>query len=619
MAFGTVISQFFNQNNLRNLGTTKGQPYINSTIATLNNPVSTTYLDTSRKQTYMYFFEKENGVLTALINMIASDMAGEVYFEPIGNQVSGRNKIQKARKFYDLNQMRMLDHSENVDLLVTGESYTYLNKLPNEVIVKEIKKALKRKSMPVNDLTISMFYKANIPDEDSLSLRNLRYIPSSTMQNIYNEIEIKNYVQRVASNYREFSKEEIIHSKLYDVNGRPYGFTPVSSMIVQLQLDSFMWGNMHSLAKNGGQGDRIYSVEDIDINSVAFKRIEKELQKYHALQNRHGSLLLNGKINVQDLQQLDSMQFKELGFYIASLLAMQWRIPKSRLTYIVGGTNTKEDTGGNSEKSYYDNISFLQDLRTEIKNQQLWIPHFGVKMKYKKSYLQDDLRETQTQQMRLDNLSKIESELRLAGKQLTPEYKIRYINRISEDIGPEDIETLKTEDLSINGTSSNRDKQLDNNTLNDNSDQANVRAKKKLEQETVNTMRGQPTGLGKEQIQVNITETKKDEPKLNLKELLRQEIEGKEVKRVPFLTFIRLYNEDKAFNTEPPRVFRSDANNMTRFTYKSTDFVFETIVPTEEISQVNLMNFRKIYVIKENEMLEIIDGQQQEVPGNDSS
>lgn len=606
MSLGSAITHFVGRNSRSTTPQDNGKgnfPFLNSFIRTNRGQTIASNYHVQRKQKLMKYYERWSAILSGIINKVARDINEQVYFEPYSQTSSGRNKVQRSDHFYQRNLMRQTLFSNIVDFLILGEGYAYKNRLSSKELHTLASCSLKKKGLPQTPEMCNLYLKANFPDEVDLTLRKLVNLPSSTVENIYDEHSILEYVQKVGSVNQRFLTEDVIHIKPFDVNGRVYGFTPLFTLIDQLELDYFMWQNMKTISKNSGQPDKIYSVEDVDINSPAFKRIERNLKKYHQLQNRHGSLLLNGKVTVQDLTQLDSMQFENLGVYIAGLIALQWSIPRSRLPFMSKEANVKEDTGGNSEKDYYDNIEYIQDIICDIYNQQLWIPHFGTVMKFKKRYKQDEVRETQIVQIKLDNLTKIEAELARNGKQLNQEYKLRYFNGVTEQIMPEDLEDLKPEKIDSIPENRGTENQPSNASMQDTPQRAATRDQRQSEQESREETRGEMSGSGKEDSQ---------EVHLSFKEMLTKEVEHKEVQRVPFATFMRLYNEDKAYNKNPPRVFQSERDGITRFVYKSTDFVYECYVPSSEISKSIYMNFRQVYRLPENELLEVLDSSQPE-------
>lgn len=586
---GSIFTQFVT----RNVNSPKSTepPFFNMVNISNLNRRTVSYVNVERKRRLMKYMEQWSGILSGLINKVTRDINEEVYFEPLNPRESNRNRVKTAEKFHKTNFLRMQRYAAVSDMLTTGEGYYYLGFPSKKELNKQVSQALEKKGLPNTETARQLYMKVN----NLFSPMSIKSVASSTVENVYDEREIVKYVQHVGTENPEYSPEQILHMVFYPLNGRPFGFTPLLALLEQLDLDWFMWQNMKAVSKNSGQPDRLYSVEDIDVNSPAFKRIEQELRKYHTVQERHGSLLLNGKINVQDLQQIDSMQFENLGVYIAGILALQWSIPRSRIPFMSKEANTKEDTGGNSEKDYYDNISYLQDMLVLQENQRIWEPHYGVTLKFNRSYSQDKIRDAQHKQFRLDSLDKISSELAKNGKRLKHDYVIRYFNGINEDIDPEDIEDIPEPQPQPSQEPSNSNS-MSNEDLQRSQDDQNVSDRKRDQANSANE-REMNNGMGKE--------LSTPQPKISFKELLSEDISNKEVQSVPFSTFIKLYNEDKAMAVEPPRVFMSSDGGYTRFIYRSTDFVYTAFQPDDNVNNTTLMNFRKVYRLPSDEFTEV--------------
>lgn len=571
MGLGTVFSQFVNKNKTSNI------PYVNEiNPSNVNNADFLSYYN--YKKIYMDYYKFKIPELTALINKVATDINEDYYFEPIEKSISGRNKIKQANIMAQNINLSQVNFSHFIDILVTGEGYGWKGIINKNQIKEKIRSSLKNKGLPQTDELINLSFKINFTDEDVLKPRKYRYVASTTIENLYDEYEIIGYKQKIgAKEGKTFSREEIIHYKFYDIDGRISGFSCVGSILTQLELLRFMWQNQTAIAKNGGHMDKIISVQDIDINSPAYKRIESEVKRFNLnYQSRHGVLLLNGKIDVKELAQLDSMQFKEMGLYITGLIAMQWGIPRSSIPYIVGGANTKDDTGGNSEIGYWKNIRSFRRYYCDIFNTQFWIPYFGVMMRFKDTYNHQDLLEQQKIQTKLNNITFMNNELMRLNKQLSFEYVAREFDLSNEDV-------IDNKHVSIDN-SSFRQNLLSNNHLSNNSDGVNISVEKRKSK--INSYRNKKnSGFGKEHTFFEM-KAKKD-------------LSFKERQTVNINQFIELYNEDKNFNRNPPRVFYAESEDVVHLIYRSTDFVYETFVEKKDISSSLFMNFIKLYRVNE--------------------
>jgi len=527
--------------------------------------------------------------LKNLVSKVSRDMTGKFHFEQINPSASGRNNILRANRFAAEVQYKRNKFEQNFDKLATGECFGWKGFISDnqlkDAITKSIgnrpfmeMKEIKQLSNEIfNEIKATQgFSNINGIDEDLLRPRKYRTIASSSMEILYDKNDILGYVQDVGGTKINYSTKEIIRQTLEDIDGKVNGFTSVESAIVQLELLRFMWGNLISYEKNGGTMDNIFILEDTQVNSESYRRIKQQLQKYKLVENKHGSMVFTGKIKVEHLEQLDKMQFKDMGIYITSLLAKMWNVPNSQGSVSISESNTKDDTGGNSEKAYWEMIEFYQERDAEIDNIQLWIPHFGVKIVYDKQYVQKDVQEETAKQLKLNNIKIIDELAGNNNKRLRFEDKMKLLNldkEMFEDI-PEGENPLRIMKDDITGTAN----QLSKNNVNDTQEKSDLRKKKKSEQETTQG-KGINTGTGK-QWDSNA-------------ELEYKQIIGSDDEILPLKDFVKIYNSDRALNPGmSPRLFRRENYNFITYKFKSTDFVFKTIIDKsmEEDNRVLIMN-----------------------------
>jgi hypothetical protein len=542
-----------------------------------------------KKQTLMRWY-KQTLEVQGLVDKVATDLTGKFHFENVDDS-SGRDNIIKANKFAMEVQYKRQKLSQNIDKLVTGESFAQMAFIKDKQIMDAIKKSVGNRPFIETKRLVQleqeifkeikqtdMIIDPKGIDEDLLKPRKYRTIASSTMEIIFDKLEIKGYVQDVGGETVDFSVKEIIRSTFMDVDGKVNGFTSLESALVQLELLRFMWGNMTAIHKNGGAMDKIFILEDGNINDVSYQRIKKQLQKYKLVENKHGNMLFTGKIKIEDLQQLDNMQFKDMGVYITSLLAKLWNIPNSSAGVGVKDGNLKDDTGGNSEKSYWEKIEFLQERDADIDNLQLWIPHFGVKLVYDKKYVQKDVQKETAIQLKLNNVKVVEELAASNKKRLKFDDMVKLIDmerEMFEDIPKEDLELMQSMKDGLTGTK----KQLSDGDINNSQAQNNVRDKKRNEQASTQGDSMINTGTGKEWDKTT---------EIEYKQLI-----GIDDERVPLETFVRLYNQDRASNPGmPPRIFMRENPDFSTLKFKSTDFVYRTVIDKslEEDNRVLFMN-----------------------------
>ena len=584
----STLTRIFDNLGSRNSASfSRGPPLLNEITNSLSSFLNA-HGQTSKKKKLMSWY-KTIPELTAFINKVARDSTTRYHFEPVNPSDSGRNKIMIANRFSTENRLKPLRESQFADALVTGEAFGWMGFIDEDdirakirdIVKKEIFIEAKERIKITEELFKELkeedgFADSEFNDEALLRPRKYRYVASSTVEIKHDERDIVEYTQVVGIEKPViFTPKEIIHYTIMQRDGRVSGFTPVESVIVQLELLRQMWQNLLSIHKNGGSPDKLFILKNHLTSSPSYKRIEKQLQKYKLVENKHGNMLFTGDIAVEDLQQLDEMQFKDSGLYITGLIAMQWGIPRSSIPYIIGGTNTKDDTGGNSERSYWETIASMQKTWAEIENTQLWIPHFGVRIVFDNSYINLDVQRETAKQLKLSNVMNTEQILFKGGLKLEESKRLRLL-----DLTNKDTMELTEEEMNPMGFQDNQDKKLSEDEVNDSDDTTNVKKKKTDEQLATMASQGtKPTGVGKEMDKA---------AEMEYKQMI-----GSEEEQLDLNTFIKIYNQDKAFNPGmSPRIFMRQNANFTTFKFKSSDFIYKLIVETESLQDmgVALMN-----------------------------
>lgn len=540
--------------------------------------------------------------LTGFINKVARDTVAQYHFEPLTDAESGRNKVMKANKFAAQVLLRKEMKTEMVDELVTGEAFGWMGKLTKDQVSKEVSAIISKHSFFESKEQTKERYDrlmlelkaeegladTNSIDEDILRPRKYRCIASSTVEVIHDRYDILQYVQDVGGRKEVFMPKETIRYMLQSVDGRPSGYSSVEAVVVQLELLRFMWQNMLAVHQNGGAPDKLFILEDMkNINDPSYRRIEQQLEKYKLVENKHGNMLFTGKVTVEDLNSIDEMQFKEMGLYITGVIAMQWGISRSAIPYIVGGTNTKNDVGGDAESSYWECIRDFQMTKAEVMNTQLWIPHFGVKIVFDNPHVQFNVRDATAKQLEYANMITMNQILESNDKQLNLPTTLRLLginNKNIEQKKEDPMEKIALANATAApgaiGTSGQPKKDKPG------AGEQNRRDSKRTEQAQTAASRGSSTGTGKESVWDVHAEVE------------YKEIIGNETMEVTVTNFVKLYEGDKRYQPgTPPRIFLRENDMYATFIYKSNDFVYKTIISNDKLEQnyIKLMNLDNIY------------------------
>jgi hypothetical protein len=445
------------------------------------------YYQQQRKKRMMNLILRSPEAMS-LIDAHARDIVGEFYFEPVNGNYSGKTLISRAERFSLQNQFKKLMINVVIDTLITGEGYLFKEKLSKETLAK-LDGMLK-------DLMDSGDF-----DEDYFAMRKLRNVASTSMSITFDDYDIIGYRQQrygVSDVYQDFSMDEIIRLSFLEMDGKVEGFTPLYTIPIHLELLWLLWTNQYDLQANGNHPDLVVMAEGLDANKPQYKQVESQLKAYNTPGNsKHGTMLLSGgKFTMQQLETMDTLQFKEVGMFIQTLLASLFQFPLSRL-----GIKTKEaaatsDSAGDGDKGYWVGVEQKQDLWSSVMNSQLWEPYFGVRLVHDKAYKHDEIIEGNAQQLRLNNMKLLNDILHVRGFQLTDEALLRTFNdEKNQDITPDDMEELSVEgmeiDASVASTLNNQPSAgMKNNKLNDSG-----RTKKRAEEVVRERNTGKPNGI----------------------------------------------------------------------------------------------------------------------------
>ena len=356
----------------------------------------------SNDNTYKTFMKwaRRSPQLMGFLNIIATDMLSDgIEFIPL-DKSSGRNKIKRAEEFWGLTDGMDVAEETIYDLLINGVGYNWLGKV-NDVQMKEFCSQSLKETMPEikeGELEFKAermvnFIKKETPDK---MVKKLRHISASTMAIDSDQFNITGYVQRVGTNTKEFSVDEVLMFRLMPFDGKVYPFPPMEAILSEIYLLWLITQNYVSFFENGGKPDNVFILPKELAGSKNHQYLIDTLTKYKKIQNKHGNLVFTGDLTIEKMMEVEhQMENKDLGLYLTSVLAMMYGVPIARIPFLVGKAASGGDAGGLADTGYWRKISVWQSKMESRYNKQLWIPHFGLKMKFHRGYLQDEVRETQ--------------------------------------------------------------------------------------------------------------------------------------------------------------------------------------------------------------------------------
>jgi len=412
------------------------------------------------KQDFKNFMSwaRKSPQLMGFLNILVSDILSDsINWKPL-DEKNGRNRIKKSEAFFIGNKGREILEQNLMDMFVTGQGYQWIGKLDYKLIKKEVSKILNFKELS---------YKADmILEEISQSdeiLKKLRYVPSTTVTIRNNDHEITEYIQRVGTNTKVFSKDEIVHLKLIPLDGKPYAYPPMEGLLSEVYLLWLISQNYVSFFENGGHPDKVFVLPKEIAGFKNHSYLIETLKKYKKIQNKHGNLVFTGEISIEDLQKIDSkMENKDLGLYLVGILAMFYGVPAGRIPFLVGKAANNGDAGGLADSGYWRKISVWQSKIEEGMNRQLWIPYFKTKIEFARGYKQDEVRETQNEMQKTQV-----AEQRMRMGLWTPSTAGLYLGIEREEVEEAQAEKKKEEAEMMKTGMLNQNNNSNPNTLNE--------------------------------------------------------------------------------------------------------------------------------------------------------
>lgn len=421
--------------------------------------------------------------LMGFLDIIATDMLSDgVEFKPV-NKSSGRNRVLNAKKFWAANTGIDVAQSTIYDLLITGIGYNWVGKISDKQMKEFCETAIREFLPEVKEKVLE--YKAERMMEDIKEkspenlAKKLRHVAASTVSKNTNEFETLNYIQRVGVNTKSFDTEEILEFQLMPFDGKIYPFPPMEAIMSEVYLLWLITQNNVSFFENGGKPDNVFILPKEIAGSKNHQYLIETLKKYKKIQNKHGNLVFTGDLEVQKLMDVDQqMENKDLGLYLISVMAMMYGIPVNRIPFLVGKAAAGGDSGGLADTGYWRKISVWQSKLELIYNRDLFIPFFGVEMKFRRGYLQDEVRETQNE---MQKTSIVEQRMNLG--LWTAEDGGDYLN-IDPEVVKKAQEEMKKREEEIQSGMMNQNLNTNDNVMKN--QDAKMKAKKKQDTQNKN-------------------------------------------------------------------------------------------------------------------------------------
>lgn len=426
------ISQFFGR---QDMSARERRPMLNEPVSVVAG--GSRYSGSQSSYRVLWNKLKRSPELLATLGIIVTDVLGDrPEWTDINGDTLGRNKRLEAMRFWRNNQGKELMGAFLMDALLTGDGFIWKGKPTKEQIKKAVKEAIKRFAGQQDNLFVKELQQKAVEsmDEDLHKTRKIDHLASSTVQILHDRYDVIGYEQQSHGERIIFKPNEVLHWRYMRVNGEVEGFAPAEALASEIYLLWLVKGNMIAFLQNGGTPDKAFILPKEIARSPNHKNLIETLRKFKSIENRHGQLVFTGELQIEDLQgNPKDLEYKDLALYVTSNIAFSYRIPVTRIPYLVGSAASKGDAGGLSESGYWNNISMIQDSLEDLMNGQLF-EEMGWAIKFPRKYKQDEVREAQTASMNADTVTKYQTILQANGKQLKVEKVLSLLEMSDEDI-----------------------------------------------------------------------------------------------------------------------------------------------------------------------------------------
>lgn len=410
--------------------TTHSRPLLNAPFYGAQNNRRQATMSSSRKQLFWQWF-KSRPELNSPVFIRVNDTITEVEFVKPDGTPLGRNKLLEAERWYEDNMIDERLKSIWADAIMTGSGFGYKGRLSQSQLKEHLSSFFGGLNIDVKELED---YALKALDEDLRKPRIFDYVASSTMEIEHDQTEVLGYVQTVNTNKVNYTTDEIVHFTFSRINGEVDGYTPIASLGPEMDLLWFIKENMRAYMRNQGLPRKVFSFPDEQAASRNHQYLIEQLETYGAVENRHGNLVLTGKVDVLDLEEkLRDMEYETLALLITSNIAYALHMPVSRIPYLIGKAQSAGDAGGLADSGYW---SLIESDRRKIESlmySQVTAP-MGFRMRFKRKTTVENLREVQSWSMKADAVTKIDAVLAKFGKRLSDERLFDILGLQTDDV-----------------------------------------------------------------------------------------------------------------------------------------------------------------------------------------
>lgn len=382
---------------------------------------------------------KETPELVSMLDTVVTDhFLGPVdFFDPSGKPL-GPTKLKQVQTFWEEQNVQGEAYfGQGLDLFIDGSSFGWYANAAQLLSVKQKESFAKIKALN-SEIGTFMEEQMHLP-------RKVAYLAASTITIKHDDTGILYYIQDAGGSRYKWDKDNVVHVKLMDFNGEVRGFSPLKSLVKEIVIMYMLKDNMMAKMYNGGSPDMIISLKGANgVSKARFERLRTALESFSHLKKSHGNMPIDAEIETHEMgTAMKDMEYRELAMFIISEFALALGLPSSRVPFLMtgsGGTSNKGELSGNSEDAYQAKINARRTIWENGWNKVF--RRAGFTAYFRRTNLQDDVRETQASSQRAAYVVSVQTSLAKAQKQLTLQAHLELLSGTKTNLSEEDVEDM---------------------------------------------------------------------------------------------------------------------------------------------------------------------------------
>ena len=333
----------------------------------------------------------------SLAYAIGRDIVGlDYHMEYLGRSSGVQNK-QKATTFWEQEGKEPLLHGF-VDALFTGELYAWMNKISQDNASDKVRSIIEDNYDFNYDRSVDIAERVAMnsidsDDEDIFSVRDIRHVPSSTIEHDINKYgDVQSFIQeRSGEDDIPLDPDKMLHYQFMKLNGGTYAFPPTYAVLGELDTIANVKDFNGIRFSNAGVMNKIFKLPEDGPDSENYKLLNNTIKKYRQNRDKFKDMVLTGEVEVEELHDVQDMDFKDLIQHMVETLAMLWQVPPERAQMQMGdGQGARRSSFGN--EGYYNNIYFHGNRIAAVLNKELFEPEFNCRIHFHNPNIRQEIR-----------------------------------------------------------------------------------------------------------------------------------------------------------------------------------------------------------------------------------